>query len=393
VTANENRPAARQPPLLRRGHRDIRVRILRSQVAALGLPTGPATETDLFDDGLDHAVRAFQQQRGLTADGIVGPETTRALDAARWHLGDRILRYVPGHLVHGDDVVELQTRLTQLGVFTGRPDGVLGPETEGGLRELQRSMGLRTDGTCGPDTFRLLTQLNRTHRGGDAAALREREAVSTSGTSLVGRVVVIDPGHGGDDHGVQGNGLAEADIVLDLAARLEGRLTASGVSAVLTRGASQQPTDAERAALADAVHADVFLSLHCDGMSGPGHGVACFYWGGHRLGGHSAVGRRLAGLVQREILARTDLADCRTHPRTWDLLRLTRMPAVRVELGYLTDPGDARRLADPAFRDVCAEALLVAIQRLFLPRDGDPPTGTLRLDDVLAKVRAADAGS
>ena len=45
--------------------------------------------------------------------------------------------------------------------------------------------------------------------------------------------------------------------------------------------------------------------------------------------------------MQREVVARTDLLDCRTHGKTWDLLRRTRMPAVRLELGYLSHPGDA----------------------------------------------------
>jgi N-acetylmuramoyl-L-alanine amidase len=58
------------------------------------------------------------------------------------------------------------------------------------------------------------------------------------------------------------------------------------------------------------------------------------------------------------------------------------MPAVRLELGHLTHPGDAARLADPAFRDTVAEALLVAIQRLYLPADLDAPTGVLRLKDL-----------
>jgi N-acetylmuramoyl-L-alanine amidase len=90
-------------------------------------------------------------------------------------------------------------------------------------------------------------------------------------------------------------------------------------------------------------------------------------------------GERLAELVQREIVARTDLLDGRCHPRTWELLRRTRMPAVVVEIGYLTHPGDARRLADPQLRDTVAEALLVAVQRLFLPIELDPPTGVLQL--------------
>ena len=70
------------------------------------------------------------------------------------------------------------------------------------------------------------------------------------------------------------------------------------------------------------------------------------------------------------------MLDCGTHARTWDLLRLTRMPAVRVEIGYLTNLADRRRLLDPVFRDVVAEGVLVAVKRLYLPGQDDPPTGT-----------------
>jgi N-acetylmuramoyl-L-alanine amidase len=59
------------------------------------------------------------------------------------------------------------------------------------------------------------------------------------------------------------------------------------------------------------------------------------------------------------------------------------MPAARLELGYVTNPGDAARLADPSFRDVVAEAVVVAVQRLYLPPEDDAPTGTLRLPELL----------
>jgi N-acetylmuramoyl-L-alanine amidase len=386
----------RPDTLLRRGHHGPRVRAVRDQLAAVGVPVAAGGDPEAFDEALDLAVRAFQQQRGLTADGVVGDETSRALEAAHWTLGDRILRFTPGHLVHGDDVVQLQERLLQLGLFDDRVDGLLGPATERAVRELQRGIGLVPDGTCGPDTLRALRQLERTVSGGDVAALRDDERVRRTGSSLVGRVVVVDPGHGGTDPGVSGNGLVEADVAFDLAQRLEGRLSASGVTAVLTRGAEQCPSTQERVGLADEVGADVLVSLHCDAVGGPGgggQGVASFYWGDERRGTRSPVGARLAGLVQREVLARTDLTDCRTHARTWDLLRLSRMPAVRVELGYLSDPRDARRLGDPAFRDTCAEALLVAVQRLFLTEEEDPTTGTLRVDDVVARVRRAEVDS
>ena len=77
------------------------------------------------------------------------------------------------------------------------------------------------------------------------------------------------------------------------------------------------------------------------------------------------------------------------HEKTWDVLRLTRMPAVRLELGHLSHPGDAARLADPAFRDTVAEALLVAVQRLYLPADLDPPTGVMKLPSFADAVSAS----
>ena len=71
--------------------------------------------------------------------------------------------------------------------------------------------------------------------------------------------------------------------------------------------------------------------------------------------------------VQTEITARTDLTDLRYHAKSWDLLRMTKMPAVRVECGYISSPHDARRLADPAFRDAVAEGIAAAVVRFFAP--------------------------
>jgi N-acetylmuramoyl-L-alanine amidase len=61
------------------------------------------------------------------------------------------------------------------------------------------------------------------------------------------------------------------------------------------------------------------------------------------------------------------------------MLLMTVMPTVRLELGYLSSPVDLPRLVDPTFRDRVAEGLMAAIQRLYLPREQDPPTGVLKL--------------
>jgi N-acetylmuramoyl-L-alanine amidase len=185
--------------------------------------------------------------------------------------------------------------------------------------------------------------------------------------------VVLDPGHGGDDPGCSGPhdpSLTEDVVAFDVATRVEGRLTALGVGAFLThsRDISARLDEEARADFANAAQADLVVSLHAEATpSILANGVAAYYFGAGRSGAHSAVGERFADLVLDEVAARTDLLDGRAHPKTWDLLRHTTMPAVRVELGYLSNAGDAARLADPAFRDVLAEAITAAIQRLFAP--------------------------
>jgi N-acetylmuramoyl-L-alanine amidase len=372
----------------RRGDAGHAVAEIRAKLARLDLlqlrpdPLDPlaGTDTAAFDGATDRAVRAFQQQRGLTVDGVVGGTTYQALDEARWRLGDRILSYVPARLQAGDDVSALQQRLLDMGFDCGRVDGLFGAETELALREFQRNIGIPADGTCGPSTFKALTQLARTVVGGQPQAMRETEAISKAGPTLSGKLVIIDPGHGGRDSGVGGHQLGEAVLVYDLASRIEGRLTATGSSAFLTRGPDGDLDEVDRASFANAAGADLVISLHVDAHTNRiAAGCSTYYFGNDRIGHHSSVGQRFADLVQREICARTDLVDLRTHPMTWDLLRRTRMPAVRIELGYLTNSSDAARLSDPAFRDVLAEAIVAAVQRLYLPPDEDADTGVLRI--------------
>lgn len=379
--------------LLRRGSRGAAVADVRSRLVALsqahladrfGLE-GPDVDAELYDEALERAVRDFQQRQGLIVDGIVGPETFSAIDGARWTLGDRILVHTPGHLQHGEDIATLQERLNTLGFAAGRVDGRFGESTERAVRAFQRAYGLPADGSVGPDTLRAFVDLSRSVSGGSSTVLREQERVRRAGHSLSGRTVVLDPGHGGDEAGAVTNGLREAEVVLDLARRIEGRLTAIGVSVVYTRTEHTNPTDEERAALANRAEADVLLSLHCDSHDHvDASGVATFFFGRDRGTAWSAVGEHLADLLQREIVARTGLANCRSHGRSWRLLQQTTMPAVRLEAGYLSHPEDAARLAEPAFRDTLAEAVLVSLQRMYLGEDDTNATGVLRLGDLRA---------
>ncbi|MGZ6840150.1 MAG: N-acetylmuramoyl-L-alanine amidase family protein, partial [Frankiaceae bacterium] len=146
----------------------------------------------------------------------------------------------------------------------------------------------------------------------------------------------------------------------------------------------QPPDEPTRAATANALRADLLLSVHSDGCASPApNGLATYFYGDRSRGIRSETGARFASLLQRELTARTDLLDCGSHGKTWDILRRTRMPAVRLELGYLTHPGDAARLADPGFRDVVAESVVVAVQRLYLPPADDTTAGSILLPDLV----------
>ncbi|MCW2514583.1 MAG: N-acetylmuramoyl-L-alanine amidase [Mycobacterium sp.] len=387
---------------LRHGDRGAPVVEIRTALAALGLlgstdddlTTGKHVAFDVFDDDLDHAVRAFQQHRGLLVDGIVGEATYRALKEASYRLGARTLAHQFGAPMYGDDVATLQARLQDLGFYTGLVDGHFGLQTHNGLMSYQREYGLYPDGICGPETLRSLYFLGSRVTGGSLHAIREEELVRRSGPRLSGKRIIIDPGRGGDDHGPIMNGpsgpISEADILWDLGSRLEGRMTAIGMETFLSRPVGRSPSDAERAATANTVGADLMISLRCAALpDSPANGVASFHFGNSH-GSVSTIGRNLADFVQRELVARTGLRDCRTHGRTWDLLRLTRMPTVQIDVGYITNPHDRDLLVSAQARDSLAEGILAAVKRLYLLGKNDRPTGTFTFAELLAHERSVE---
>lgn len=381
---------------IRRGDRGPAVVEIRAILVGLDLLTlAEDPGVDEFDTETDTAVRAFQQSRGLSVDGLVGDETWQALDAARWRLGARTLYHaIPAALV-GEDVRALQERLLEMGFDTGRADAIYGPHTARAVAQFQREVGLSSDGACGPQTMKALRRLGRKVVGGRPQWLREAEAFRQSGPNLVGKTIVVDPGHGGtEDYGVVvPDGplrWTEADLTYDIATRLEGRLAAAGMRVHLTRGPSPAAplSAAARAELANSLGADLLISLHLDGNDNPAaEGVAGYHYGtGNGL--TSTVGERLANLVQREIVVRTGMVDCRIHAKTWELLRMTRMPAVRVDLGYLTSPTDRERLVNPVFREQVVEAILAAVQRMYFPVENDVPTGSIDVRQLRLAVAA-----
>jgi len=326
------------------GDRSGAIELISNTLLRLGFISSPS---DIFDEKLTQGVKAFQQDRGLTVNGLINEITARSLEEARFRLGDRVLVFNTTALMRGDDVANLQDRLIQMGFNCGKVDGVYEITTENAVKEFQKSVGILSDGRCGPATLISLMRLAKTVSGGAPSALRE---------SI--------------NHSVR-------------SPALEGRLIALGVNVILTRSANNSPLEKDRIKVANSVNADLVIALKVDSYKNEkANGVATYFYGREDKGVRSVVGERFANLIQREICARTDLLNCHTHGKSWDLLRLTVAPTIRIDLGYLSNPQDARRLSIAAFRDQLAEAIVVAIQRLYLSTEDDAKTGTLKISDL-----------
>lgn len=347
--------------MLRLGSTGAAVAEVRARLAHIGLlkPTRQET-TYVYDEDVFRAVQIFQQERGLTVNGMVGAETFRRLDEARWQLGDRVLSFTAGHPMVGDDVTELQRKLNGLGFDAGRPNAIFGVETDEALREFQRGVGVSADGICGFQTLRSFDRLSRSVAGGDSGALREHAHIRSLQTGIADKVIVIDP-----------DGLLQAELTHAIAARVEGRLAALGTQVILTRPATPliPSTPAQQATFANDISADLVISLHVDqSPSTKPNGIAVFYFGSPGGGNFSPAGKQLAELVSNELVSRTDRKDCRVHPRTWDLLRLTAMPAIRVDLGYMSNADDSTRLHSDAFQNAIALGVATALTTFCAPR-------------------------
>ncbi|WP_040087124.1 N-acetylmuramoyl-L-alanine amidase [Corynebacterium humireducens] len=382
------------------GDRSPRVAEARSTLARLGLLPGYepdlsdkyAEEDKFFDESLSHVLKAFQQSRGIVPSGNIDDMTLRELRHASYALGSRVLSYQPNNELVGDDVTQLQNQLQELGFYSHRIDGHFGPGTYEALANFQLNSGLQDDGVCGPETIRALKLLGRRITGGSPHAIREREQVRTAGPKLAGKRVVIDPALGGSHKGhvVQGpyGQIAEEEIIWDLASRIEGRMIAAGMETIKSRPRMDNPSATARADVANAFGADLIISLKCDHYPNEkANGIATFYFGSD-TGNSSLTGETLSGYIQREIVARTNLQNCGSHARTWEMLRFTQAPTVEVVLGYLSNPGDVAQLTDPAVRDAMAEAVVVAVKRLYLLDRDDAPTGTYKFSELLRAEQA-----
>ncbi len=206
-----------------------------------------------------------------------------------------------------------------------------------------------------------------------ASTLFAASLPANAAPALQGRIFVIDPGHGtrlpnGDwlNTGAAGpHGIAERDIVLAVGEKLAARLRALGARVVLTRSyarpirvaTNKSRDNRARAKLANDLGANAFLALHCDSSLDPAaRGTSVFWLHGDSTALAYAVRARLAPL---------GLGEAQFRRRDLAVTDEARVPAVLVELGFLSNPAQERLLSSDAFQDRIAQALAGALFDLY----------------------------
>ncbi len=171
--------------------------------------------------------------------------------------------------------------------------------------------------------------------------------------------VVIDPGHGGPDPGAIGiGGIRETDVVLEVSKKVKNLLSSKGVQVRLTRRNEVDLDLPPRVSFANNTDADIFVSIHANASRGKRrdiNGLETFYYRGWR-------GRLLAKKIQKQILrVSPGSPDRGVKQGRFYVIKNTRMPAVLVEIGFLTGRLDARRLEKTAHRKRLAYAIAKGI--------------------------------
>jgi N-acetylmuramoyl-L-alanine amidase len=168
-----------------------------------------------------------------------------------------------------------------------------------------------------------------------------------------GRIVVIlDPGHGGPDPGAIGiGGLQEKNVILAIAQQVAAILNQQGIQAILTRTGDYDLDLEPRVQMAREDHANLFVSIHANSIDHRPdiNGLETYYYSNNQF--------PLAQTIHQSILQSLDVKDRGVRQARFYVLRNNPMPAVLVEVGFVTGEQDAPRLANPVYQNQLAQAI------------------------------------
>ena len=184
-----------------------------------------------------------------------------------------------------------------------------------------------------------------------------------------GRIIVLDPGHGGSDAGAIGpGGVTEKSVSLAVSLKAQKLLTASGYQVVMTR-----TTDVDVAApgVSDATelqarvdkappNAALFISIHCNAFAnGHANGIETYHAPG------AVKGSRLARLLNEELEKFGGLNNRGVKAARFYVMTHSKCPASLIELGFITNPREEKLLASNDYQQKLAQAISNAVNRYF----------------------------
>ncbi|WP_304943419.1 N-acetylmuramoyl-L-alanine amidase [Vallitalea guaymasensis] len=181
---------------------------------------------------------------------------------------------------------------------------------------------------------------------------------------LYSKVIVIDPGHGGKDPGASDNGLVEKELNFDIVLYLKEYLDKEkDIKVYYTRLDDSYPTLGDRTDLANDVDADFFISVHNNWYTSSAHGTEVYYLAPSSKPGMTSI--KLAEIFQKAIVSAVGTKDRGIKSGNLFVLRNTDMPAVLIEVAFLSNPTDVAKLKSETFKKNTANAIYKAILEAF----------------------------
>lgn len=180
----------------------------------------------------------------------------------------------------------------------------------------------------------------------------------TQDSSSDNKIVVLDPGHGNPGNpGPRGpSGLKEADVNLDIGLRLRQFLESAGIKVLMTRDGPTTPLgNPERAELANQNNASLFFRIHSDSSRDPTEGGTRTLW-------YKPDSERAARIVQGAVVRELGLKDLGIKKQFLVGFQYAQVPAVLVEVAYISNPSEEKLLAEPAFRQRAAKGMYDGIR-------------------------------
>jgi N-acetylmuramoyl-L-alanine amidase len=218
------------------------------------------------------------------------------------------------------------------------------------------------------------------HQDKRPAVYKESKATQPQ-TSKPFAVVVLDPGHGGEDFGAMCGGVMEKDLTLDVARRVDRLLDSEGVATLMTRLGDSYVSLADRAAFGNRVKESIFISIHFNEDNKPVASGVETYYAAHQINSASTFAswlpffsqppsdspkpesQSLAGFIQEALVVRTRSVDRGTQPKQFFVIANVSSPAVLIEGGFITNQDELSKLASEDYRDQLAAAVADGILR------------------------------